>query len=87
MLFIFFCRFRSFQGLFEGDTQRQVEEIWDPTMFYKKTRKTIETVAINRTELVPAAFYCENGCGGNQTTPEDITIYENGVCITMNKCE
>lgn len=32
-------------------------------------------------------FYCNGGCGGNNTDEFDVTKYEFGKCISMDKCE
>nr|XP_022343862.1 uncharacterized protein LOC111136960 isoform X1 [Crassostrea virginica]XP_022343863.1 uncharacterized protein LOC111136960 isoform X1 [Crassostrea virginica]XP_022343864.1 uncharacterized protein LOC111136960 isoform X1 [Crassostrea virginica] len=34
-----------------------------------------------------APFYCSGGCGGKNTDKFDVTKYEFGKCISMDKCE
>lgn len=34
-----------------------------------------------------APFYCNGGCGGNNTDEFDVTKYEFGKCVSMDKCE
>ena len=34
-----------------------------------------------------APFYCSGGCGGKNIDKFDVTKYEFGKCISMDKCE
>lgn len=34
-----------------------------------------------------APFYCNGGCGGNNTDEFDVTKYEFGKCVSMDKCD
>eukprot|EP00794_Sanderia_malayensis_P011123 gene11123-12294_t len=77
-------RFRSAKGLFSLDEQKLVAEDW--SFEKRESRKDVVYEEVERTEHVPAAFFCINGCGGNQTNSEDIHIYEHGICTRHNVC-
>ncbi len=81
---IFFSRYRSANGLFWLDEQKLVTENW--SFENRDLRQGVSYQEIERTEYVPAPFYCENGCGGNKTNPENIQLYEHGTCSKQNTC-
>ena len=81
---MFNFRYKSVTGLFSLDEQKQVEESW--TFVQRYSRKSVGYNLIQREEYVPLAFYCELGCGGNNSDPEDINRYENGHCSAMGTC-
>lgn len=42
---------------------------------------------VNVTQSVPAAHYCENGCGGGLVSNRSVFYYNYGTCVSMNQCQ
>ncbi|XP_052827983.1 speract receptor-like [Octopus bimaculoides] len=70
-------RYWSHSGMIDIITQRLIRnprEIWPP-------------VKIMRTEKVVPPFFCKKPCGRKLVSPEDVTIFDTGTCISKDKCE
>ncbi|CAI9730995.1 speract receptor-like [Octopus vulgaris] len=70
-------RYWSYSGMIDIITQRLIRnprESWPP-------------VKIMRTEKVIPPFFCKKPCGRKLVSPEDVTIFDTGTCISKDKCK
>ena len=44
------------------------------------------SLKIELEENTVAAYYCEQGCGGNTIDIYNISKYQNGDCVSMGQC-
>ncbi|XP_057301021.1 uncharacterized protein LOC130635645 isoform X2 [Hydractinia symbiolongicarpus] len=75
--------FKAYKGWFQYEDQRQTTLNWD----YYAAPVPIADEMETKTELVPASYYCSDGCGGNILDLGNIHIFENGVCVKQDTCQ
>jgi len=77
--------FKAYKGVYVFEEERQgSNEHW---MWSGRPDTYLEDEVEIRYEMVPPTHYCKLGCGGKKLDPADVNIYENGICISNDKCK
>lgn len=86
-------KYNSLTGVYDPDRQQHMAMKWGfPGSIHKNygcygAPEPMVGVPKERTQIVPAPYFCTGGCGHKIRDDSNINIFDNGECIYQDRCE